>query len=58
VFVIHGESAARRPVRTGATAGDLVEVAEGLAAGERVATRGAFNLRDGDRVKVSPSPGS
>jgi cobalt-zinc-cadmium efflux system membrane fusion protein len=31
-----------RPIHTGRTSGDLVEVTEGLAAGERVVTRGAL----------------
>lgn len=53
VFVIRGDTAERRPVRVGVGSGDRVEVAEGLAAGERVATRGAFNLRHRDRVKTA-----
>ncbi len=52
VFVVKGDVASRRPVRTGAVAGDSVEVVSGVAAGERVVTRGAFALRDGDRVKL------
>ncbi len=54
VFVIHDGTAERRAVRTGASDGDWVEVASGVAAGERVATRGAFGLRGGDRVKTAP----
>jgi RND family efflux transporter MFP subunit len=47
------EGVARRvSIRTGIVSGDRVEVLEGLAEGETVATRGAFNLRDGDRVRV------
>ena len=42
----------RRKIATGAAAGDDVEVASGLSAGERVVTRGGFNLSDGDRVTV------
>lgn len=52
VFVVQGEKAVRRAVETGAGAGDHVEVTKGLAAGEEVVTRGAFNLSDGDRVAV------
>lgn len=52
VFVVEGEKAVRRTVETGAGAGDDVEVTKGLSAGEKVVTRGAFNLSDGDRVAV------
>lgn len=45
--------ARRRAVRTGAVSGDGVEIASGLAAGELVVTRGAFNVKDGDRVNVT-----
>jgi membrane fusion protein (multidrug efflux system) len=57
VFVVTGESAERRTVRTGETAGDRVEVVEGLAPGDRVVTRGGFNLRPGDRVQVTTPQG-
>lgn len=57
VFVVSGGTAARRAVRTGETAADTVEVVEGLTAGELVVTRGAFNLRPGDRVTIAPAPG-
>jgi RND family efflux transporter MFP subunit len=53
VFVVVGETAERRRIRTSAVHGDLVEATDGLAVGERVATRGAFNLRHGDRVKAA-----
>jgi RND family efflux transporter MFP subunit len=58
VFVVDGDRAARRAIETGATAGDDVEVTKGLSAGEKVVTRGGFNLADGDRVAVaSPKKG-
>ncbi len=58
VFVVSGDDVERRPVRTGAVAEEFVEVTEGIAAGERVVTRGAFNLRSGDRIVVkSPREG-
>jgi multidrug efflux pump subunit AcrA (membrane-fusion protein) len=37
--------------------GENVEISTGLAAGDRVVTRGAFNLRDGDRVTVAGTKG-
>jgi multidrug efflux pump subunit AcrA (membrane-fusion protein) len=55
VFLVEDGAAARRTVHTGASDGDRVEIAAGLLGGERVATRGAFMLKDGDRVRVVPS---
>ena len=57
LFVLDGDVARRRTVTTGAVVGDAVEIASGLAAGDRVVTRGAFNLRDGDRVAVAGTRG-
>ena len=51
VFVVRGERAERRAVKTGANDGDLVEVVSGLNAGDRVVTDGAATLADGARVK-------
>ncbi len=51
VFVVRGERAERRAVKTGANDGDLVEVVSGLSAGDRVVTDGAATLADGARVK-------
>lgn len=53
VFVVEGGTARWRSVRTGAVSGDDVEITAGLAPGERVVTRGAFHLHDGDRVAVA-----
>jgi predicted ester cyclase len=36
--------------------GDRVEITSGLAEGERVATRGAFNLKPGGRVARAEGP--
>jgi membrane fusion protein (multidrug efflux system) len=55
VFVAEGEIASRRQVRTGEATGDSVEVIDGLAAGERVVTRGGFLLKPGDRIVVANS---
>jgi hypothetical protein len=51
VFVVMGEQAERRAVRTGATEGTQVEVVSGLSAGERVVVEGGEALTDGARVK-------
>lgn len=53
LFVVSGGVAHRKAVTTGAVAGDLVEVSSGLAAGEDVILRGAFNVKDGEKVAVA-----
>lgn len=58
VYVIKEERAERRAVRTGKSAGDNVEITSGLVAGESVVTAGAFNLRDGDPVRIIPRKGA
>ncbi|MBI4443817.1 MAG: efflux RND transporter periplasmic adaptor subunit [Acidobacteria bacterium] len=46
VFVqVAGESFARRPVRLGARASGYVQVLEGVRAGERIVSRGAYLIR-------------
>jgi membrane fusion protein, heavy metal efflux system len=46
VFVQHdGEGFERRPVRAGATSGNYVQITEGIQAGERVVSRGAYLIR-------------
>lgn len=52
VFVVRNDTAQRKSVGTGATSGDRVEITSGLAAGEKVITRGGFNVKEGDRVNV------
>jgi RND family efflux transporter MFP subunit len=53
LYVVSGGVARRRAVATGAASGDLVEVVSGLSPGEDVILRGAFNVKDGDKVAVS-----
>lgn len=52
LFVVQGDVAHRRSVQTGAARGETVEIAGGLAAGDVIVARGAFNVKDGDRVAV------
>lgn len=52
VFVIEDGVARRRSIRTGLTSQGMVQVVEGLTAGETVVTRGVSNLRDGAPVRV------
>ena len=57
LFVVVGDQAQRRAVEIGALSGEQVEIVTGLQAGERYVSRGAFNLRDGDKVSSgSPQP--
>jgi len=52
VFVINSDKAQRKTITTGALSGEQVEVSSGLTAGELVVTRGGFNLKDGNTVKI------
>ncbi|MGZ8462484.1 MAG: efflux RND transporter periplasmic adaptor subunit [Candidatus Deferrimicrobiaceae bacterium] len=53
LFVVTDNVARLRQVSTGVVSGEGVEIVSGLSAGEMVITRGGFNVRDGDRVKVT-----
>lgn len=53
LFVVKGDRAERRDVKIGALSGEAVEIVSGLQSGERYVSRGAFNLRDGDKVSVA-----
>lgn len=44
-------------VKTGETRGDLVEILEGVAAGEQVVSQGAFKLRNGAAVTINNAVG-
>ena len=57
LFVVDGETARQREVVTGSAMGDFVEISSGLVTGDAVVVRGAFNLKDGDRVKVVKATG-
>ena len=50
VFVVNGDKAEERIITTGQVVGSLVEIASGLKAGERVATKNVERLADGTRV--------
>jgi membrane fusion protein (multidrug efflux system) len=55
LFVAEDGVAVRRQVRTGAVSGDRVEVVDGLGTGDSLITRGAYNLKDGDRIDIVAS---
>ena len=52
VFVLKDNRVERRAVSVGLEQGDQVELASGVAAGERVVVSGPATLKDGDKVKV------
>jgi len=58
VFVLNGDKVQKRAITTGIGSATTVEVLSGLQAGDQVVTRGAFALRDGDRVIVSKGEGA
>jgi multidrug efflux pump subunit AcrA (membrane-fusion protein) len=56
VFVVAQGHASWRLVVLGIESGDVVEVAQGLAPGETVATIGRTSLSDGMTVRPEPTP--
>ena len=55
VFVLRGQQVDRREVTAGLGDDDVVEIRQGLVAGERIVVRGLETLTDGTRVQVSGS---
>lgn len=53
LFVIEQGVARRRAVQVGTTIDGMVEITSGLQPGAVVVVRGAFNLRDGDTVRIA-----
>ncbi len=53
LFVLEGDVARKRSVRTGSSSGEMLEIVSGLKSGESFVVRGGFNLKDGDRVSLS-----
>ena len=51
-----GEAFVRRSVKPGIREGDLVQIAEGVEAGERVVTKGAYLIRLGRALVADPGP--
>ncbi len=52
LFVADGDTADRRNVTTGLRRSGLVQISEGVEAGERVIHRGIQSLRDGSKIEV------
>lgn len=57
VYVLNGDRAVERVVKTGFAASGRVEVLEGIADGDRLIASGAASLSDGTPVKVVEAPG-
>jgi membrane fusion protein, multidrug efflux system len=53
VFAVDQNKARHQAIRTGGVSGEWVEVVSGLEKGQAVITRGGFNVKDGDRVKIA-----
>ena len=53
VFLVQGNRAMEKSVRTGVRMGDMIEVLEGARAGDKVVLSPPARLRDGSRIKVA-----
>lgn len=53
VFVIDKDQALTKTIQTGSVSGDFVEVTAGLQKGDQIITRGGFNAKNGDRVRIA-----
>jgi membrane fusion protein (multidrug efflux system) len=58
VYLKQGDKVERRAVRIGQTSGTVVEILEGLTAGDTVVSVGADQLRDGSQVRIVPPIGA
>jgi RND family efflux transporter MFP subunit len=58
LFVVAQDRATLREVRTGLVTDTGVEIVSGLAPGETYVVRGAFNVKEGDRLIIAPKQGS
>ncbi|MEW6187400.1 MAG: efflux RND transporter periplasmic adaptor subunit [Thermodesulfobacteriota bacterium] len=53
VYVVEGNRAQRKTFETGAVSVDWMEVVSGLKAGDSVITRGGFNVKNGEPVRIT-----
>ncbi len=58
LFIVEGDRAKSREVRTGVVTDTGVEIASGLASGETYIVRGAFNVKEGDKLIIARKQGS
>jgi RND family efflux transporter MFP subunit len=54
MYVVENGIVRNREILSGTVTGDMVEIASGLKPGEQYVVRGGFNLKDGDKVAVTP----
>ena len=52
-WVMDGDVAAKRPIRTGVSSLGAVEILEGLQAGDRVVVSGTEQFGDAERIRIS-----
>jgi RND family efflux transporter MFP subunit len=52
IFVIRGNKAAETPVRLGDKIGDMVEVLEGVKAGDKIVLNPSERLKNGSKIKI------
>jgi len=53
VFLVRGNRIIETPVTTGAQIGDMVEILNGLKAGDRIVTKPSDRLKNGTRIKIA-----
>jgi RND family efflux transporter MFP subunit len=58
IWIVAGERAKGREVQTGLATETGVEIVSGLLASETYVVRGAFNVKEGDRLIVARKPGA
>ena len=52
-YVMDGDIAIKRPVRTGASSLNAVEIIDGAQAGDRIVVSGADQFGDAERIRIS-----
>jgi RND family efflux transporter MFP subunit len=53
VFVIQGDRVVETPVKTGEALGEMIEILDGVKAGERVVVKPTGRLKNGSRIKIA-----
>lgn len=52
-YVVDGSSAVKRPIRTGVSSLDAVEILDGLQPGEKIVVSGSDQFGDAERIKIN-----
>ncbi|MBI4633312.1 MAG: efflux RND transporter periplasmic adaptor subunit [Deltaproteobacteria bacterium] len=53
VLLMNGNRAAEKPVKTGKQLGDMIEILDGIKAGDRIIAKPTDNLKNGAKIKVA-----